>query len=264
MAQSVIAPNQMKQALKAGQSVVGTMICEIRQPSVLQLLKNAGFDFVIIDNEHGPFNIETIADLSRTAKQVGLTPLVRVPELYYPFIAQSLDSGAQGVMVPRIYNAEQAREAVQMIKYPPVGRRGCALSRGHTDFKSGPLVESMGSANEETLLVIQIETEEAVENIEEIVSTPGVDVTLVGPTDLSIALGVPGDFDAPKLHAAIEKMIDACQQNNVFPAIHMNDLDRAVYWVKKGMRVLNSFSEAGLMIRGGMQVTSTIKQSFGQ
>jgi 2-keto-3-deoxy-L-rhamnonate aldolase RhmA len=259
---SIIAVNQMKQALQNERPVLGTMVIEIRQPAVMQLLANAGFDFVIIDNEHGPFNIETIADLSRAARYVGLTPLVRVPDLFYPYLAQSLDSGAQGVMVPRIFNAEQVREAVQMIKYPPLGRRGCALVRGHTDFKAGALVETMAEANDETLLIIQIETQAAVDNIEEIVATPGVDVTLIGPTDLSIALGIPGQFDSPKLHAAIEKMIEACRRHNVYPAIHMNDLDWAVFWVKKGIRVLSSVSEAGLMMRGGAEVASTIKEAW--
>lgn len=264
MSNSIIASNRLKQALQNGQSLVGTMLSELRQPSVMQLLANAGFDFVIIDNEHGPFNIETIADLSRTAKHLGLTPMVRVPDLAYPYLAQSLDSGAQGVMIPRIFDAQQVREAVQMMKYPPLGRRGCALSRGHTNFKAGPLVETMESANEETLLMIQIETQAAVDNIEEIVTTPGVDVTLVGPTDLSIALGVPGQLDSPKLHAAIEKMIDACQRHNVFPAIHINDLQWAVHWAKKGMRLISSASEAGLLVRGGLEVTSTIGQAFLQ
>jgi len=259
---SVISPNQVKQALRNGKSVVGTMVAEVRQPSVMQLLRNAGFDYVIIDNEHGPFSIETIADLSRAARYVGLTPLVRVPDLFYPYLAQSLDAGAQGVMIPRIFDAGQVREAVQMIKYPPVGRRGCALSRGHTEFKSGPLVESMASANDETMLIIQIETAEAVENIEEIVSVPGVDATLVGPTDLSIALGIPGQFDSPQLQTAIEKTIEAGRRHQVYPAIHVNDVAQAVFWAKKGMRMLNTFSEAGLMVRGGVEVTSTIKEAF--
>lgn len=264
MSISFIDPNLMKQALQNGQSVVGTMVSEIRQPAVMQLLKNAGFDFVIIDNEHGPFNIETIADLSRMARLLNLTPIVRVPDLFYTFIAQSLDAGAQGVMIPRIFNAEQTREAVQMVRYPPVGRRGSAQSRGYTHFKSGPVSQVMDKVNQETLLVIQIETAEAIENIEAIVSTPGVDIAFIGPNDLSIALGVPGQMDSPKLHAAIEKMIDVCQRHNVYPALQMNDVEGAVYWAGKGMRIMSCFSEAGLMVRGGAQVTSAVKEVYGR
>lgn len=259
---SIVPPNLMKQALREGRSLIGTMISEFRQPAVVQLLANAGFDFVIIDNEHGPFNIETIADLSRAARYAGLTPIVRVPDLAYPYLAQSLDSGAQGVMIPRIFNVEQVRQAAQIVRYPPAGMRGCAFNRGHTDFKAGPLVETMAQLNEETMLIIQIETGEAVEAIEEIVSTPGVDVALIGPTDLSIALGVPGQLDAPQLQSAIERTIAACQRHQVFPALHINDVGLAAYWAKRGMRLLSSGSEAGLLVRGGQAVTAAIGEAL--
>lgn len=264
MSNAVIAPNRLKQALRAGKSVIGTMLVEMRQPSAMQLLANAGFDFVIIDNEHGAFNRETVADLSRTARYVGLTPIVRVPDLSYVQIATSLDGGAQGIMAPRIYNAPQVREVVQIMKYPPAGIRGTALSRGYTEFKSPPLVESMARNNEETLLIVQIETQEAVTNLEEIMSVHGVDVTLIGPTDLSISLGVAGQMDNSHLHAAIEAMLAICQHHaNVYPGIHINDLNSAVYWAKKGMRLVSSSSETGLLMKAGEELTSTIRQAFG-
>lgn len=259
---SIIATNRMKQMLKEGQSVVGTMVVEIRQPAVMQLLKNAGYDFIIIDNEHGPFNNETLADLSRAARHVGLTPLVRVPHLLYPFLAQPLDGGAQGIMLPRVRNADQVRQAVQIIRYPPVGQRGCALARGFTDFKGGSVDEAMADANEQNLLVIQIETAEAVENIEEITAVPGLDIALIGPTDLSISLGVPGQLDSPKLHAAMEKVIETCQKNNTYSALHINSVEWGTHWVKKGIRILSMFSEAGLLTRGGLEITSAVKKAF--
>lgn len=262
MSNSIIAPNLMKQALQTGQPVIGTMLVEMRQPAVMQLLKNAGFDVVIIDNEHGPFSIETIADLTRTARYLGLTPIVRVPDLAYPYLAQSLDSGAQGIMLPRVYGPEQVHEAVEIIKYPPLGRRGCALSRGQTGFRSGPLAETMATANQESMLIVQIETKEAVENIEAIVSISGVDIALIGPTDLSISLGVPGELTSPLLHQAIETMLAACQQYNVFPAIHINDVEQAAYWAKKGMRFISSSAETGLLVKGGLAVTTAIRQGF--
>jgi 2-keto-3-deoxy-L-rhamnonate aldolase RhmA len=261
---SVIVPNRAKQALQAGQPVIGTMLIEIRQPAVMQLLANAGFDFVIIDNEHGAFNIETIADLSRTAKYVGLTPLVRVPEMTYPYIAQSLDAGAQGVVIPRIYHPDQVREAVQMTRYPPEGMRGSALTRGYTNFKSGVVSEIIATVNEETLLIIQIETREALESVDEIVSIPGVDAAFIGPNDLSIALGLPGQIDSPEVEAAIERTIAACQRHQVIPCIHMNDLKLAVHWARKGMRLISVGSEAGLLMWRGREVTGTMGEAFGQ
>lgn len=263
MSQTIIPSNLMKPALHEGRFLLGTMVAEFRQPAVMMLLKQAGFDFVIIDNEHGPFTIETIADLSRTAQLLGLTPLVRVPDLAYPYLAQSLDAGGQGVMVPRLQNAGQVREAVEMIKYPPLGRRGCALSRAHTNFQSGSLAETMAAANEETLLLIQIETWEAVDQIETIAAVPGVDVALVGPTDLSIALGVPGQLDSPVLHAAIERVIKICEQHSVYPAIHINSPEWAAYWAKKGMRLVSSGAELSFLLSGAQAVCQGIKQAVG-
>ncbi len=259
---SIITPNLMKKTLQDGGSVIGTMISEIRQPAVIQLLKNAGFDFVIIDNEHGPFNIETIADLSRMAKALGITPIVRVTDLTYFHIAQTMDAGAQGIMLPRVTHADQAREAVQMMKYAPLGRRGCALARGHTEFQSGPLPDTLEALNNESFLIIQVETAEAVENIEEIVAVPGVDTALIGPTDLSLALGVAAQWESPTLHAAIEKTIASCQTNDIYSAIHFNDVEWATYWHNKGMRISTTFSVAGSRMRGVQAATSAIGEAM--
>jgi len=153
---------------------------------------------------------------------------------------------------------------VQMMKYPPLGMRGSALSRGYTQFKGGPVVETMASVNEETMLIVQVETRGAIENIEEIVATPGVDVALIGPNDLSIALDVPGQQDHPHMQAAIQKVIETCQRHDVFPAIHINDLKLAVYWAKQGMRLVSSNAEIGLLVKGGLEVTSAIGQAMGR
>lgn len=256
---STFPSNQARKALQDGHTIIGTMLAEIRQPAIMQLLVNAGFDFVIIDNEHGPFSVETIAELSRTARNLGLTPIVRVPDLAYPYLAQSLDGGAQGIMLPRVYDGEQVRRAVEITKYPPMGMRGCAFGRGHTDFQAMSLSETMAIANAGNMLVIQIETQEAVDNLDEILSVPGVDAAFVGPTDLSIALGVPGQTDSPVLISAIDKVLDACRRHDVYPALQMNDLALAMEWSRKGMRMISSMSETALLVSAGAQVTSTIR-----
>lgn len=259
---TVIPPNQLKRTLATGGTAVGTMVVELRQPAVMSLLVHAGFDFVIIDNEHGPFNIETIAELSRVARAIGLTPIIRVPDLTYPHIAQSLDVGAQGIMVPRIVDHFQVQQAVAMMKFPPLGRRGNAGSRGYTDFRSGPTAEVLATSNEETLLIVQIETRQAVDNLEAIAAVDGVDVLLVGPNDLAISLGIPGQFNHPQLNQAIERVIEVCQQHQICPAIHINDLALASQWAKRGMRLLSTASETGLLVKAGRQVTETLKQAW--
>ncbi len=243
----VIHDNRAKAALAAGQLLMGTMLADIRQPSIMQILVNAGFDFVIIDNEHGAFGIESIADLSRMARILGLTPIVRVPELAYPYIAQSLDAGAQGIMLPRVTHPDQVHKALEIMKYPPVGKRGAAMSRGQTDFRSGPLAENLAHANDQSMLMVQIETAEAVQHLDTIVAIDGVDVLFIGPTDLSISFGVPGQPEAPEVVAAIERVMAACKAHGVAAAIQANDMAYAQRWVKQGMAVISYASEIGLL-----------------
>ncbi|MEW5974396.1 MAG: aldolase/citrate lyase family protein [Acidobacteriota bacterium] len=262
MSPPIVATNRVKKALREGRSVVGTMVVEFRQPSIMQLLANAGFDFVIIDNEHGPFNIETIADLSRSAVQHGLTPIVRVPDWSYPHIAQPLDSGAQGVMIPRIAEAQQVRDVLEMMKYPPQGRRGCALARGHTSFQVGPVSEAMAAVNQETLLIIQLETRQAVDNLDEIAAVEGLDVLLVGPNDLSISLGVPGQMEDAGFTRIVQRVVDTCRDRKVFPAIHVNDVNMAVRWVGRGMQMISFSSELGFVMKAGSEARKTIQESF--
>ena len=255
----LVPPNRLRARLAAGATVVGTMLVEIRQPAVMTLLANAGFDFVLIDTEHGPFSIESIAELSRAARDASVTPVVRVPELTYAYVAQALDAGAQGIMLPRVTAAAQVAECVAHMKYAPAGRRGAVLARGHTAFRGGPLADVLAAMNRETFLIVQIETSEAVERLDEILAVPGVDAALVGPTDLSLALGVPGKMDDPKLVAAIERTMAACAAHRVIPAIHTNDVAMTAAWARRGMRLVSINSEAGLLMAGARSAVEAIR-----
>lgn len=255
---SIIPPNRMKSLLRAGAAVTGAMLVEFRQPAVLQVLKNAGYDFATIDMEHGVFDFESVADLSRFGRHIGITPLVRVPEAQYPYIARALDLGAQGIMAPRLRSADEVRQVLNIIKYPPMGERGCSFGRGHTDFHAGPLAENMRAANDETLLIVQVETRGALDAIDEIASIDGVDVLLIGPTDLSIDLGQPGKLDSPQLIDAIERTIAACQSRGKISGIQVNNLDWLLHWAERGMRVLSSFSEVALLQRGGQAINQQL------
>lgn len=261
MTTPLVPANRMREKLAAGQTVIGTMLVEVRQPAVMAMLANAGFDFVLIDNEHGPFNVETIADLSRAARDAGVTPIVRVPELTYAHVCQSLDGGAQGIMLPRVTDRAQVEECVRYLKYPPEGRRGAVLGRGHTGFKGGPLGDVLSALNRETFLIVQVETVEAVERLDQLLTVPGVDAALVGPTDLSLALGVGGQMDHPKLVEAIERTMAACARHRVIPAIHTNDVAMTAAWARRGMRLVSISSEVGHLVAGAGQAVKAIRGS---
>ena len=254
-----VPANRLRQVPAEGRTAVGAMLVELRQPSVMTLLAHGGLDFVIIDNEHGPFSVETIADLSRAARDAGITPIVRIPELTYAHVTQSLDGGAQGIMLPRVTAADQVETCLQYMKYPPRGRRGAVLARGHTGFKGGPLAETMAAMNRETFLIVQIETAEAVERLDKVLSIPGVDAALVGPTDLSVALGVPGRMDDPVLTGAIGRVMATCARIGVTAAIHTNDVQMTGDWARKGMRLVSINSEAGLLMAGVRAAVTAIR-----
>jgi 2-keto-3-deoxy-L-rhamnonate aldolase RhmA len=262
MENPLIPTNLLKRKILAGEGAVGTFVVEFRQPSIMILLANAGFDFATIDNEHGAFSIETIADLSKTAVYAGLTPLVRIPDLSYPHIAQTLDVGAQGLMVPRITTPDQVRQVIRMMRYPPLGERGNAMERGLTRFRSGPVLEALEAIHQETFLIIQIETLEAVNSLEQILAIDGVDAVLIGPNDLSIALGVPGQTDHPRVQEAIEHTIQLCQKTGICPAIHMGKIDMAVDWANRGMRLVSTGSEVAFINRGGSASVTALRQAY--
>jgi 2-keto-3-deoxy-L-rhamnonate aldolase RhmA len=258
MTDALIPDNRLRARLRAGERGVGTMVAELRQPAVMQLLANAGFDFVIVDGEHGPFGPETVADLVRAAVACGVTPIVRVPGCDYTPIAQALDAGAQGVMVPRIMGVEDAAEAVAIATYPPEGRRGSAMGRGHTLWRGAEVSAAMAAMNASRIVMIQIETLGALEASEQIAALPGVDVLFVGPNDLSIALGVPGQLGHPLVVEAIERVAAACRAAGVWSAVQMNTVDSAVRWAPH-VDLLSHAAETGLLQAAGTSAVSAIR-----
>ena len=261
MTAPIVPENRLRKKLGDGGLAVGTMLVEVRQASIMSILANAGFDFVLIDNEHGPFTIETIADLSRAAREAGVTPIVRVPELAYAHVTQALDGGAQGIMLPRVTGPEQVETCLRWMKYAPLGRRGAVLARGHTGFRAGPLADTLAALNRESFLVVQVETAEALEHLDAILPIPGVDAALVGPTDLSLALGVGGQMQHPVLVEAIERVLGACRRHGVVPAIHTNDVGMTSEWARRGMRLVSINSEVGLLTAGATQAVGVIRGS---
>jgi 2-dehydro-3-deoxyglucarate aldolase/4-hydroxy-2-oxoheptanedioate aldolase len=183
-----------------------------------------------------------------------------VPELTYAAVAQSLDGGGQGIMLPRVTGPDQVRECLRYMKYPPEGKRGAVLARGHTSFRTGPLLETLAALNRESFLVVQVETAEAVERLDEILPIPGVDAALVGPTDLSVSLGVGGQMEHPALVEVIERTLAACTRHGVVPAIHTNDTAMTAAWTRRGMRMVSINSEVGLLTGAAKQAVGAIRR----
>lgn len=189
--------NTLKQKLAAGAQPIGTFF-DTASVSLMECLGRTGLDFAIIDNEHSPIEAETTAALVRAAELSGICPIARVREISRPAVLKLLDVGVQGLIVPNVKTLDQVRSLVDYAKYYPIGQRGFCPSRkdGWGFDGLGSVPETMRHFNGETLLFPQCETAEALDIIEDICAVDGVDGIFVGPFDLSISMGIPGQFDA--------------------------------------------------------------------
>jgi 2-keto-3-deoxy-L-rhamnonate aldolase RhmA len=229
----------LKRRLQRGELLIGTMISEVRNPNLAYMLAHNGYDFMIIDNEHGAYNPETVSDMIAAARGAGIAPIVRIPEIRRETILKPLDSGAAGLLVPQVNLLEQAQEIILHAKYPPLGNRGAALRRAHSRYRNVPAAEYMRQANEETLIAVQAETPEAIRNLEGIAALPGIDIIFVGPFDLSISLGIPGEVNHPREIEAIERVVEVCRQYGRASGIQLFDVPTIAKWVEKGMRFIS-------------------------
>ena len=250
-------PSHLRQRLKNGETLIGTMVQEVRTPAIAQILKQVGFDFFMLDMEHGGFDLETAAEIIRAARLVGIAPLVRVAGPQYELIGRILDQGAIGVMLPRVERPADVELLVQSIKYPPLGRRGLSSDAPHSGYDFRPLAEFVRINNEDTIAIAQIERKAAIEDIDAILGVPGVDVALVGPEDLSVSLGLAEADVSGRVSAAIETMMAAARRHGVVPAIHMGSVEGLQTWLAKGMGLVMYSSDLGFLMgdpsKGGLE-----------
>lgn len=252
--------NRTKKLLKEGKYAIGIMVSEIRTPGIAQMLATAGFDFFVIDTEHSPFTLETVQDMVWAARAGGITPIVRVPTRYgHHNLSRPLDSGAEGLLVPQVETREEVEQIIKATKYYPLGERGMALRRTPTGFASFKGEEVTKWANENTLIILQIESKEAIDNIESLIM-PGVDACLIGPNDLSQSLGIPGDTKHPLVQEYVDKFAQKCLKLNVPCGIHLPTPDALQPWIEKGMKLLMCSSDINLIVDGGKKIVDTLKQ----
>ncbi len=227
--------NHAKRRLASGKLTIGMVLHQARTVNIAAIAKTCGFDFFSVDMEHGSFAIDTAAQIVNAALPLGITSLVRVPATDHD-AARLLDAGAQGIIVPHVETSEAAARAVWQCKFPPLGDRSDAVLP-HLSFRIPSAPELAERVNEETLVVVMVESRKGVENAEAIAAVPGIDVILIGTNDLCRDLGIPDQFLDPRLEQAYRSVIAACQRHGVAPGmtgLHVPDLSRK--FVELGMR----------------------------
>ena len=230
--------NQVKQAIQAGQVSLGTFIFEFSTTGIGRIAAEAGAEFVIFDMEHTGWSVETIRMLMASTRSVDAVPIVRVPATQYHFMARVLDVGAMGIMLPMVESADQAELIVDSCKYPPLGRRGAAFTIAHDDYTGGDVATKIREANDHTLLIAQIETVRGLDNIEQIAQVDGIDVLWIGQYDLSISLGIPGQFGHPDFLSAVERVIAATSACNKVAGFMPLDVEETQLRIEQGFRCI--------------------------
>ncbi|HKA40468.1 MAG TPA: aldolase/citrate lyase family protein [Burkholderiales bacterium] len=207
--------NRVKRILREGGLALGAYVGGIADPQIVEIIGHAGFDAAFIDMEHTSFDLRDVQLMVMAAERMGIAPIVRTPGFDPAFILRLLDMGVQGLQLPHINSAREAREAVKAVRYAPLGERGMMAGSRAADFGRIPLAEHMAHSNREITLAIMIEELSALEEIDEIASTEGVDLVVVGPADMSRALGVAGQTDHPRLVETINQVAEAVRRSSV-------------------------------------------------
>lgn len=229
--------NSLKTKLRNNELTIGSWIT-LGDPSVAELMAQAGFEWLTVDMEHSVITLDIAQQLIQVIGSYGLAPLVRVGENNPNIIKRVMDAGAYGVIVPMVNTREDAKAAVNAVKYPPIGTRGVGLARAQGygfDFD-----EYAATINEESVVIAQIEHIDAVENLEAILSVDGIDGCIIGPYDLSGSLGMPGNFDHPEVEAALKIVEEICSAKKVALGMHViqPDYRLVVEQVSKGYTFL--------------------------
>ncbi len=231
--------NSIKDRLARNEVVVGTFIMEFASPGLARIVAAAGCDFVVLDMEHSGFSFETVKQQVAHARGAGLVPVVN-PRGGHRFAEneQLLDIGAMGVMVPCVETRAQAEAIVRGTRYPPDGTRGAAFGVAHDGYRVGDVPAVMKRANASSLIAVKIETAEGVRNVEEIISVPGVDVAVIGHTDLSLSLGMPLQLEHPDFLAAIDKVVATARRHGKASGCVVGDIGQGRAWLERGFRMM--------------------------
>ena len=252
--------NSVKRALRAGELQLGCGFGNFRSAEIPKILAAAGYQWTFVDTEHGNFDIETVQDICRVSHLVNLCPIVRVADFQYSLVARALDCGAGGIIFPRVESAKQLETAISWTIYPPVGVRGYGLAPNNADYEPLTFTQMIDHYNANLLRVVQIESVRAVEALDEILSVAGIDVVMIGPADLSLSLGVPGNMDHPKMIGTIEAIRDACVKHGVVPGIHTRATAMARFWKERGMLFLGCSNDLAMLWEKAADNARTIRR----
>lgn len=253
------SPNPVRARLQRGEVAVGFGVRLAPAVELGLLTARCGYDWLFIDLEHSPMSLETAAAVCISALGAGIAPLARIPAADFSMAARMLDSGAWGVLMSHVEAAEQAAELVRKLKFPPLGHRSVSYGMPQLDFQSPR--EAAQRFNEHMLLVAMVESPEAIAKAGEIAAVPGIDALFVGTNDLSMEMGIPGDFGNPKIAAACKQVVTVCHEHQKWPAmggVYSEGMLRR--YIGMGMRMILGGTDMALLMESARQRAEMIRR----
>ncbi len=255
--------NWIRSALGRGETVVGIMVSELKTPMLGAMLDAAGLHFAILDQEHGAYGPDKLAEVIVGFRGGRCRPLVRVAETRREYILTALELGAAGIVVPHVESPEEVADIVRFGRYAPEGDRGLSLMRAHTGFRRVDKDTYLAKANAEVLLIAQIETRRAMDRLDEILAVPGLDMVFIGPSDLSLSCGVPGSLRAPEMRALIDRIVDRARAHGVAVGIQTYDLEVAAELIERGVGLISCNTDANALISSLSGSVKTLRKLAG-
>lgn len=251
--------NPVKEKLQNGEAAIGTFVA-IGHPDVTERLSVLGFDWLLLDSEHGPLSLETMQAMMQSMRGDGCVPIVRVQWNDPVVIKRALDIGAYGVLIPWVNSRDEAEVAVAACKYPPEGIRGCGPRRAA--LVGGP--DYIGTANEAVLVAVQIETATAIKNIDDILAVDGVDTVYIGPVDLSMSMfGAPGKWNEPSYQEAFDTVLKAAKKAGKPAGMFCNSGN--IEWaIEKGFRFNSVDSDDGFLMTAARAALNKARNASGK
>ena len=238
-------------ALDRNKTLFGIFV-ELPTPAAIEIAGATGWDFVVIDCEHAPIAAASLPDYLRAAEAASIRAIVRIPSNSVEWIQAALDSGAAGIQIPQISSLEAARQALEMVRFHPIGKRGLNPFVRAARYASEPTTQFMERSNREVALILQLESAEAVKSVDEIVKLPGIDAIFLGPYDLSQSLGRPGEVNHSEVLDAGERVLRAAASAGLAPAVFVNTSEACAAWRQRGARWI-SYSTDSFLLAASMR-----------
>jgi 2-keto-3-deoxy-L-rhamnonate aldolase RhmA len=249
----------LKDRLKRGDVCTGTFLLFLSGGDVVQFLAGLGFDYLILDMEHGALDLPRARETIHAARACGIAPLVRVSEVQYSLVSRALDAGAEGIVLPRVENPQQCRDLIRFSRFAPDGQRGLSTFAGHNDFTPVADVRTfVAERNRNILLFVQIETRAGLENRANILSVPGIDGCLVGTGDLAFSLGFPGQTNHPEILKAAEEVFATCRERQLLTTLPIRTAEDTARWQATGMNMITLSTDGGLLAAGARHFLASV------